>query len=412
MQETRKPKGLKKIWREVKRPFLQAVRFFSRSSRLLYYPLLRVAYRQVAKREKIVLLELDATELIVQKALNNPALNTPGFVKKLFAQPGRPTRSSVPWEKLFATSSSEELKRLQDRLVANTDRLSHEVVARCIATRRFFGEPMPFPPQLSRFIWNDVFSKKILSLILPLDREESGRIVAISKAYCCPYNLPITYPHIDKGLHMHMSTAFGLTQFPLEIQKKVIGKDIIDGGGYSGDSAMIFTEYAPRKCYTFEPNPDTIPVMEGVFAENAAVLGNRKDKIEIVPLALGKSKGTATFQSSGTLDGSARVVSAEDQNVKTYEVGVISIDEFAEEHALDVGLKKLDVEGAEYDTILGAKETIIKQKPLLLISLYHTPKDFFEIKPLIESWDIGYKFEIRHHVPAFPTSEFALQAYL
>jgi len=81
---------------------------------------------------------------------------------------------------------------------------------------------------------------------------------------------------------------------------------------------------------------------------------------------------------------------------------MISIDEFVEERALNVGLIKLDVEGAEYEVVLGVKETIMKQKPILVISLYHTFKDFFEIKPLIESWGLGYKFEIRHHRPSAP----------
>jgi hypothetical protein len=38
---------------------------------------------------------------------------------------------------------------------------------------------------------------------------------------------------------------------------------------------------------------------------------------------------------------------------------------------------------------------IIKYKPILLISIYHNKKDFFEIKPLIESWNLGYTFKIR-----------------
>ena len=38
------------------------------------------------------------------------------------------------------------------------------------------------------------------------------------------------------------------------------------------------------------------------------------------------------------------------------------------------------------------------QKPILPISIYHTAHDFFEIKPLIESWGLGYRFSI--HKPA------------
>ena len=42
----------------------------------------------------------------------------------------------------------------------------------------------------------------------------------------------------------------------------------------------------------------------------------------------------------------------------------------------------------------GAYETIKTQKPTLLISIYHNYDDFYKIKPLIESWKLGYKFDI------------------
>jgi len=290
----------------------------------------------------------------------------------------------------------EELKKLYDRLIANTDELSRQVAARFIA-RRLSWEP----------VW-DTFSK-VLPLMLPLDYEDQERIKVLCNAYDCPYKLPV-FPSFSPE---HQATHFSFNQFPLEIQRSVVGKDILDGGGFVGDSAMVFTEYAPKKVYVFEPNPDTLPVLKQTLVENAVVLGNRKDLIEIVPLALGKSKGTLTFHSNGEADGGATTTSSHTSRMKTntYQVDMISIDEFAGARALDVGLIKLDVEGVEYDTILGAKDTIIKQKPLLLISIYHKFRDFFEIKPLIESWDVGYKFEIRHHHPSAPDWEFVLMAY-
>jgi hypothetical protein len=60
-----------------------------------------------------------------------------------------------------------------------------------------------------------------------------------------------------------------------------------------------------------------------------------------------------------------------------------------------VSVIKLDIEGMELATIQGAKKTIVRDKPILLISIYHTPEDFFEIRPLIESWNLGYYFMVR-----------------
>ncbi|WP_446897225.1 FkbM family methyltransferase [Clostridium sp. LBM24168] len=56
---------------------------------------------------------------------------------------------------------------------------------------------------------------------------------------------------------------------------------------------------------------------------------------------------------------------------------------------------KMDIEGAEYEALLGAKKTICSIKPNLAISLYHTPSDLYRIPLLIDSWNLGYKFYLR-----------------
>jgi hypothetical protein len=56
---------------------------------------------------------------------------------------------------------------------------------------------------------------------------------------------------------------------------------------------------------------------------------------------------------------------------------------------------KMDIEGAEYDALLGAKDTICTWKPNLAICLYHKPTDLYRIPLLISSWGLGYKFYLR-----------------
>ena len=57
----------------------------------------------------------------------------------------------------------------------------------------------------------------------------------------------------------------------------------------------------------------------------------------------------------------------------------------------------MDIEGAEYNTIMGAKETIIKHKTRMAISLYHKPSDIYEIPILLMKLRDDYKFYIRHY---------------
>ena len=56
---------------------------------------------------------------------------------------------------------------------------------------------------------------------------------------------------------------------------------------------------------------------------------------------------------------------------------------------------KIDVEGAEYQALTGARNTITENKPDMVISLYHDLRDIWELPLFIKSWDLGYKFYIR-----------------
>ncbi len=58
---------------------------------------------------------------------------------------------------------------------------------------------------------------------------------------------------------------------------------------------------------------------------------------------------------------------------------------------------KMDIEGAEYEALLGAKTIIESHRPDLAISVYHSIIDFYRIPLLIDSWNQGYKFYLRCH---------------
>lgn len=56
---------------------------------------------------------------------------------------------------------------------------------------------------------------------------------------------------------------------------------------------------------------------------------------------------------------------------------------------------KVDVEGAEYQALTGARDTITECRPDMVISLYHDLRDIWELPLFVNSWDLGYKFYIR-----------------
>ena len=76
-----------------------------------------------------------------------------------------------------------------------------------------------------------------------------------------------------------------------------------------------------------------------------------------------------------------------------------TIDNFVEKNHLEVGLIKIHVEGSEMDVLKGAEKTIKKFKPVIISAIYHNAEEFFELKPLLESWKLGYKFRFEKYTP-------------
>lgn len=58
---------------------------------------------------------------------------------------------------------------------------------------------------------------------------------------------------------------------------------------------------------------------------------------------------------------------------------------------------KMDVEGAELKSLIGAENTIKNYKPRLAISIYHKPSDIYEIPQLLMEYRPDYRFYIRHY---------------
>ena len=69
---------------------------------------------------------------------------------------------------------------------------------------------------------------------------------------------------------------------------------------------------------------------------------------------------------------------------------------------------KMDIEGSEYQAILGAEKMITSHKPKLAISVYHKPEDIWQLPLLIYRFNHEYKFYLRHY--SFGNNETVLYA--
>jgi FkbM family methyltransferase len=160
-------------------------------------------------------------------------------------------------------------------------------------------------------------------------------------------------------------------------------KDIIDVGGFVGDSLLILCPLTNKNVYTFEA------VSENFNYLLQTIEYNNLTNVKPFKKALGSAKKIVPMvvTSSGSFVADAKSSNTED-------VEMVTLDSMVEEYGLNVGLIKVDIEGAEQDFLKGAINTIRKYKPILLLSIYHSINDFLEIKPIVESWNLGYRFKI------------------
>lgn len=221
----------------------------------------------------------------------------------------------------------------------------------------------------------------------------------------------------DKNLAFLKNTSFdyssqftnfyGMYDLPVEVLQQVNGKAIIDGGAYIGDTIHLFRRlFGQSKIYSFEPVKKTFETLSKIYQQDAAV-----GLVTPINKGLGSKSGTLSInrypQSNDAL--ASMVVDYQ----KEHElVEITTIDEEVKARNLEVGLIKLNVEGFETEAIKGALQTIREQKPLLVISVGMLPQEFYELKPFIESLNLGYKFALRRSgFGISPLTNFALIAY-
>lgn len=176
--------------------------------------------------------------------------------------------------------------------------------------------------------------------------------------------------------------------FPKDIENLFEEKSIrfIDCGAFDGDTIKVLVDKFDTidSVIAFEPDLENYKKLIGNLADMK--LKQKIQNISAFPCAIYSTAVQTKFRmescaGSGISDCGEAIVQC------------ISIDESIG------GFKptyiKMDIEGSEYEALLGAQDTICNEKPNLAISLYHTPKDLYRIPLLIDSWNLGYKFYLR-----------------
>ncbi|MDR1479122.1 MAG: FkbM family methyltransferase [Planctomycetaceae bacterium] len=265
-------------------------------------------------------------------------------------------------------------------LKKNLDADSIAVIDGCV-------KMMKYAPNIIGNWDNEVTLLNPKAYVSTKDKQLAREFVRNYKTYQKEYPLPLKV-HLPEVFMFHC----GLKCLPETVKRYIYisNKDIIDGGGYIGDSAVVFHGYNPKKIYSFDIAESNIPLFKKTMEMNKISL----EETEFVVAGVGETDKVIQFDDNSRFDVGLNVHGAGEKKLQ-----IRSIDSFAAERGLNVGFIKLDIEGSEPDAVRGMIETIRRDRPILSIAMYHNPHAFFEVKPYLESLDINYKWIIRQITP-------------
>ncbi len=162
----------------------------------------------------------------------------------------------------------------------------------------------------------------------------------------------------------------------------------LDLGAYNGDTALDFAAHCPdyKSIFAVEPDIKTFRKLQA----NTKPLNN----INLINACVSDSCGYLPFDMR-----SGRNSALSPDGTLFESINVDSLD-------TNFSYIKMDVEGEEVNAINGARDTILKHKPKMLISAYHRTDDLIKIPQTVLGIRDDYKIYMRHfkYLPAWDTN--------
>ena len=176
--------------------------------------------------------------------------------------------------------------------------------------------------------------------------------------------------------------------FPDDLFRLSEDEVFVDCGAYDGDSLRDFAARLPGfkgEFIAVEPDPNNLQSLEKFVA---ALPESWRSRVTILPTALGARRETVHFAAIG-------LASSGVSPAGTLEVETVPLDEILE--GSRPTFIKMDIEGAEFDALEGARRLIEQALPILAICVYHQPDHLWRIPLLIDSFSEQYRFFLRPH---------------
>ena len=173
---------------------------------------------------------------------------------------------------------------------------------------------------------------------------------------------------LDKEDSLLLSTRKNnFDRLEIECLKQLIkeGDTVVDLGANIGYYTLILAQLVGKSghVYAFEPDPLNFEILSKNVKEN------KHDNVTLVQKAISDKNSKIKLYVSKRNLASHRIFDAEDKR-ESIEVDVTTLDEYFQKSKKLVKFIKMDVEGAEGATILGASKIIEDSKNLVIMMEY------------------------------------------
>ena len=160
---------------------------------------------------------------------------------------------------------------------------------------------------------------------------------------------------------------------------------LVDAGVCGGEEIDKALAMNPKiRVHAFEPDGQSCDLLKKKYADCSQVV--------LCPYALWNVEEQLSFSGNQATPSASRLGLDGDGNGA--QITAMPLDAVMTEVPT---LIKMDIEGAEYNALLGAERTIRESHPKLAICVYHSLEDYIRIPLLIQSFYDGYRFYFRHH---------------
>jgi len=187
------------------------------------------------------------------------------------------------------------------------------------------------------------------------------------------------------------------------------GMTVLDIGAHIGYYTLLFAKCVGPlgRVISFEPLPENFTVLQ----KNVEL--NRIQHVHTFAEAVFSRNGDLAIDhaEAGCNSGEASVIHL--RGVEQIRVPAVTLDSVSSRAGSRLDFVKMDVEGAEFDVLLGAKETVARFRPKMLIELHHFDGNVagHPVPQLLASWDYGIQWIDRavmtSHIIALPVTEAA-----